>query len=140
MFDPAFIIALIALVAPAPSPDGGVVAFAQTTVRQRVIVRVPRMSAPPPVRWKEAKGPKCVPAGALAGALAQPSGALDLVLLGGQRVRAKLKRRCRSINFYSGLYVRPGPDGMVCADRDAVRVRSGERCEIDDFKLLTPLP
>ena len=63
---------------------------------------------------------------------------VDLVLTGGKRIRAKLGKDCRPLGFYQGFYLRPTQDGMICADRDAIKVRSGASCPIDDFKLLVP--
>lgn len=116
---------------------GEAVLLAQLTYRQQVIIRIPSHRAPPaPVRWREKKGPKCIPADALAGAQISPDG-VDLLLRGGQRVRARLGR-CPPLDYYSGFYIRPGADGRVCEDRDAIRVRSGGSCEIDDFRSLVP--
>lgn len=113
------------------------VLLAQLTIRQQIIIRVPTRPPPTdPVEWKENNGPKCVPASALAGALVSKRG-VDLLLRGGRRVRARLDR-CPPLDYYSGFYVRPGPDGRVCADRDTIRVRSGGSCEIDAFRLLVP--
>ena len=138
---------LVTLAALAAAPLGAQATWptgerlARLTVQQRVVIRVPRMPvaalpAPVPVVWKEKKGPKCVPARGLAGALISPPKQVDLVLVGGKRVRAKLDGDCRPLDFYSGFYVRPSRDGMICADRDAIRVRSGASCRIDEFKLL----
>lgn len=140
--------ALLALAAPLALAAGEEprVQLAQVTIHERIIIRIPRMSVArippgrlpiaPPIVWKEQKGPKCVAAMDLAAAMVAAPAVIDLVLIGGQRVRAKLDRDCRSIDFYAGLYIRPGSDGMVCADRDVIRVRSGGSCAIDTFKLL----
>jgi len=118
---------------------GEPVLLAQLTVRQQVIIRVPaRPARVEPMRWREKGGPKCIPAGALAGAQVSREG-VDLLLKGGARVRAKLQR-CPPLDYYSGFYIRPGLDGLVCQDRDTIRVRSGGSCEIDVFKSLVPRP
>lgn len=132
---------LIALAAPALAASGDPWEFAQLTIRQRVIVRVPRMAPlppPKPIRWVEKKGPKCIPAADLAGALVTERDKLDLVLRGGKRVRAQLEDDCHGLDFYRGFYLKPAADGMVCADRDAVRARSGAKCPIDKFRSLEP--
>lgn len=113
------------------------VLLAQLTVRQQIIIRVPTRQRPaPPMQWQEKNGPKCIPAGGLAGAQISREG-VDLLLKGGARVRAKLSR-CPPLDYYSGFYIRPGLDGRVCQDRDTIRVRSGGSCEIDRFRLLVP--
>ena len=134
---------LLATEAPAQRPSR--VVMAQLTIHERITIRVPRMSMPgrvpltTPTVWKESKGPKCIAAASLAGAMVSASAQIDLVVQGGQRIRAKLGRQCRSVDFYSNFYIRPGSDGQVCADRDTIRVRSGASCEIDSFKLLKPV-
>ena len=129
----------VAAVADAPVDQ---VELAQLTIRERIVIRVPMASraapaaAPAPIRYKEKKGPRCIPAQTMAGALISAPNQVDLVLIGGKRVRAKLDGDCKPLDFYSGFYVRPAKDGMICADRDAIRVRSGAACEIDQFRLL----
>ena len=113
----------------------------QVTIHERIVIRVPRSVAPyspspPPTGWRERKGPKCLATGDIAAAAIAAPAAVDLLLIDGRRVRARLDRECRSADFYSGLYIRPGADGRICADRDAIRVRSGAACAIDDFRLL----
>lgn len=142
---PALLLALAAPAAAVPGQDwSGPVEFAQMTIRERIIVRVPRMpvapprTAAPPVTWKEKGGPKCIAVGSLAGALVTQPDAVDLVLIGGQRLRAKLDGDCRPLDFYSGFYLKPSADGKVCADRDAIRARSGATCPISKFRSLKP--
>jgi hypothetical protein len=132
---------LVLALAPmlADRPD---VVLAQLTVRERIVVRVRRMPAAPvprkPVAWKERKGPRCISPGDLAGVLITKPGAVDMVMYGGKWLRAKLDGECRSLDFYSGIYLKPGTDGQVCADRDVIRARSGANCGIATFKLLQP--
>ena len=121
--------------------------WAQLTVRERIVIRVPRLDpragrdapAPPvPVKWKEEKGPKCVPIAALRGAAFGGDDGVDFVLAGNRRVRAKLEDDCPALDFYSGFYLKPTADGQMCADRDAIRSRSGAVCPIDRFRTLAP--
>ncbi len=127
---------IVALLLAGGSGNEGVL-LAQLSVRQQIIIRVPARQPPPDrIDWKEKNGPKCIPAGALAGALISRQG-VDLLLRGGRRVRARLSR-CPPLDYYSGFYIRPGLDGRVCEDRDTIRVRSGGSCEIDRFRLLVP--
>jgi len=135
----------LALAAAAPAQRPSRVVVTQLTIHERITIRVPRMNVPgrvaltAPTVWKESKGPKCIAAASLAGAMVSAPATIDLVVQGGQRIRAKLGRQCRSVDFYSNFYIRPGSDGQVCADRDTIRVRSGASCEIDSFKLLKPV-
>lgn len=114
--------------------------YAQLVIRERVVIRVPRAAPRPatPIRWKERKGPRCIPAQQLAGALPADEGAVDIVLTGGKRVRARLVRACRQLDYYSSFYIRPGIDGEICAGRDPIRTRAGRTCEIERFRTLVP--
>lgn len=119
-------------------------AVAQVTVRQQIIVRVPRgpqqrvEASSPGMRWREVGGPRCIPANRIAGAL--PRGAaVDLVLSDRRRVRARFGQRCGGLDYYRGLYLTPHRDGQVCAGRDAVRSRMGGLCGITEFRLLQPV-
>lgn len=118
--------------------------FQSVTIQQQVIVRVPRLPSGPtqatalkPATWTEGKkGPKCIALASLAGALITQPRSVDLVQLGGARVRAKIDKRCPALDYYSGFYLRPTPDGQICAGRDPVRTRAGRACEIDRFRTL----
>lgn len=118
------------------------VRYAQMSVRERIVIRIPRLSAPSrrhreaPIEWDEKKAPKCVPANVLASAIISPDGDVDLIATDGRRLRAKLDDDCPTLNFYSGFYVKRSKDGMVCARRDALRSRSGGLCEIARFRTL----
>ncbi len=124
-----------ALASPVAAED---VQLAQLTIHERIVVRVQKMApvaAPKPVQWRERKGPKCVAPGDLAGVLVS-EGNLDMVMFGGKWLRAKLDGQCKTLDFYSGIYLKPGSDGQVCAARDTVRARSGAGCRISAFRML----
>lgn len=137
---PTALFALAAAAAADPRPPS-VVRIQQMTIHERIVIRVPRVAeAPaPPVplsAWKEKKGPKCLAPGQFAGAMISGPGLVDIMLDDGRRMRAKLDRACRSLDYYPGFYIKPGMDGQVCAERDSLRVRSGAACGIAQFKLL----
>lgn len=126
---------------PGPPPVQGFV------FHQQVIIRVTPMPRPGGTRmtsnsqaieWHESGGPRCIPVRAILGAAQITQDSIDLVLRDASRVRARLERRCPAMDYYFGVYVRPNPDGMLCADRDAFRARSGGTCEIERFRLLRP--
>jgi len=128
-------------VAAAPrTADTPPLQFAQVIIRERVIVRVPTrpMRDPPAMRWKEKAGPKCMPLQGIAGAALIDSETVDFIVQGGPRLRAKLESSCPALDYYNGFYLRPGDDGMICADRDAIHARSGGECEITRFRKLVP--
>lgn len=136
------IVPLSALLVLAIAPGAGPAAadsgyqVAQLLFRQQVLVRIQRPVAVKPIEWTEKKGPKCVAADNLAGVLISRPDAVDLVMEGGKRIRARLDDDCPALNFYGGFYVRPNDDGKLCAGRDAIRARSGRMCRIDSFKKL----
>ncbi len=153
MIHPSIPFILLALAAPAaaalsdaPAPDMDGVQFAQFSIHQRIIVRVPRMVPRPtgptsraqvaPLAWKERKGPKCVAVGDIAGAIIGPPGSVDMLMDNGTRLRARLDGDCKPLDYYPGFYLKPAADGLICRDRDVIRMRSGASCEIDDFKSL----
>lgn len=141
------ILALILLaLAPGPSVDESridKVAVAQMTFQQRIIIRIPRLpftrkpvETDQPVQWSEKKGPKCVAMADLVGAAISAPDSIDLMIDDGSRIRARLDDDCPPLDYYSGYYLKPTQDGMVCADRDAIRSRSGGSCPIEEFKRL----
>jgi hypothetical protein len=139
---------MLAAILGAPEGDAAPepVQYAQVTVRQQIIIRVParplRGKATPgkPIEWEEKKGPKCVPARAIAGATLLGRNSVDLILRDNSRVRAKLQDSCPALDYYHGFYMAPTEDGMICADRDVIRSRMGGQCEIERFRSLRPVP
>lgn len=122
--------------------DGAVRTVQGWSILERVVVRVPRMSPAAraqvaPIEWKEKKAPKCLKLAEVGAATIAAPASIDLLMSDGRRVRARLDGDCRSADFYSGFYVRPGKDGKLCAERDSIRMRSGAACAIDRFRLLT---
>jgi len=129
-----------------PRPDDGRIEMAQLTIEQRVIIRVPLIAPPvqrarpappvPPLKWKEKDGPKCLQMKQIRSATIPSSDSIDLLLADGQRMRARMEKRCSTFGFYSGFYMKPSEDGRLCAGRDLVLARGGMDCEIRAFKRL----
>jgi len=136
--------ALLALVlglsASAPAAEPREVQYAQMTVRGQLIVRVPRVRQPTAaaslLQWKESKGPRCLPARAIARAALLSENSVDLILRDRSRIRAKLDTSCPELDYYYGFYITPNADGQVCADRDVIRSRVGGQCGIERFRAL----
>ncbi len=133
----------LAAVPGEPSPANPI-QFAQVTIREQILIRVPARArglpnrpASSPIEWKESRGPKCVPMRMIAGATFLGQNSFDLVLRDRSRVRARLEKRCPALDYYYGFYIRPNADGQICADRDIIRSRVGGQCEIEKFRLLT---
>lgn len=127
-----------------PLPPG--TQWAQLSIRERIVIRIPEMRVPPPPpaaappAWIEGggKGEKCMPADDIEGALIRGPDRVDLVMADGRRARALLDRDCPALDYYLGFYIRPTRDGLVCAGRDAIRSRSGASCPIRAFRRLEP--
>lgn len=142
---PALLLALAPLLVAADdaSPLAGV-EFAQVTIRERILIRVRpqrpvvldsagRVAKVEPV-WSERRAQKCVAAHDLAGAAVSRGGDVDLMMVDGNRLRAKLAKDCPAIDFYGGFTLKPNRDGRICGGRDVLRARSGASCPIARFR------
>ncbi len=90
-----------------------------------------------PIVWKEHKGPKCLKLDQLGGAAITQPDSVDLVLRGGQHMRAQIESSCPARDyFYSGFYLAPTADGQVCVGRDVFHSRIGGDCVITKFRKL----
>lgn len=111
-------------------------------IEQHMVIRIRTFAAPEapkPVVWKEHRGPKCVRLDSLGGAAVTQPNSVDLVLRGGQHIRAQLESPCAAQDyFYAGFYVVPSTDGQMCAGRDLIHARIGGDCMISRFRKLVP--
>jgi hypothetical protein len=126
---------------PAPGFEG------QMLFHQHIVIRIPRMPAPQPMampaprampEFHEKDGPKCVASADLVAATIPDDDRIDVMMRGGERLRIRLDKKCRSLDYYTGFYVTAGHDGRVCAHRDSIRTRSGDECGIARFRRLIP--
>lgn len=135
----ALLVAAPALVSAQEVPPLHGTQFAQVTIRERIMIRVrPRRAAPigaAPV-WSERGARRCIPVRMLAGGAVSEGGDVDLMMVDGSRLRAKLGEDCPALAFYSGFYLRPAADGRICGKRDVLRARSGAACPILRFRKL----
>ena len=130
-----------AAIPPRPEPRDEGVEMAQLSFHSRVVVRVEtqRVIAMPLRRaYREKKGPKCVDPSDILGAAVLAPGSVDLVMRGGDRVRARFAASCPALDYYSGFYIAPSGDAKICAGRDVVRDRAGGECPIARFRALSP--
>ena len=138
--------ALVLLTGASPdsTPPPPPLEFAQVTIRQQVIVRVPRggqrrvEASARPTQWREGAGPRCIQVRQIAGAM-PAAASVDFLLQDRRRVRAHLGKRCAGLDYYSGVYLAANPGGQICADRDVVRSRMGGQCGISEFRSLQPV-
>lgn len=114
----------------------GVIVSGQVTVRVRTRAPVPDAR----IVWREKRGPKCISASSIAAAALVRRDRVDIILRDNRRLRVRLESSCPALDFYSGFYLKPNPDGRICADRDVIRSRMGGQCGIDTFRTLEPIP
>jgi hypothetical protein len=88
------------------------------------------------IRWEEHRGPRCIAWAQIAGVGLLSQDSVDLVFRDNTRIRARLARHCPALDYYNGFYMAATPDGLICADRDTIRARTGGQCQIDRFRSL----
>jgi hypothetical protein len=136
--------ALIARGVGSPAPPGGeqhyVIHVPRITVTTTTVVttRNRAAAAPLPPPMVERKADDCLRMQRIVAFAVTQRDSVDLMLNDGTRMRAKLGSNCPTLDFYSGFYVRPNPDGKMCVNRDSIRSRSGGSCAIQAFKTLVP--
>lgn len=137
---------------PDPAPLPASTQWAQLTIEQRVIIRIPtvrgeqrsslmREGAAPPLPapvLKEVKGPKCLQLNRVRGAVINPTSGVTMLTVPRERFRTHFGRACRAADFYAGFYIEPNKDGAICAGRDTLHARNGSTCEIVKFSRLVP--
>jgi len=129
---------------PRPAPPQQAPRVGGVMMRHQIIIRVPTgarrvaTAAPSLIRWRERRGPRCIPASQIVGATLLSQSSVDLILRDNSRLRARLESRCPALDYYRGFYVNATADGRICADRDSVRSRAGGECQIDAFRTLSP--
>lgn len=128
--------AAIGLAVVQPGAPGAV---SRLVTQDELILRVPVQPRPamPRFNWKEHKGPKCIPVGAIRRALLSGPAQVDFILGNGARVRAKFDKGCPALDFYGNFYLEPR-GRQLCAERDAIHSRMGGSCAIERFRLLEP--
>ena len=118
--------------------DSGPPAVRSLYVQDQMVIRVPVRPLPPTqFEWVERKGPRCLPAGLIRGALLTGPDHVDFVLPQKQRVRATFDDDCPALDFYDGFYLKTD-DEQLCAGRDSVHSRMGRSCRIERFRHLVP--
>ena len=114
----------------------------RVVVQDQLIISIPVRPRPKMSQrfdWKEEKGPKCVRAERIAGAMLSGPSSIDFVLRDRSRVRALMDDECPALDFYRGFYLQPD-DERICAKRETIRSRIGGTCRIERFRTLVPQP
>jgi hypothetical protein len=121
------------------SADVPQVSVQRMVIEQEWILRVPvrpqRISQR--FEWVESKGPKCVPASDIRGAMLSGTNHVDFLMSDRRRMRATFDDDCPALDFYGGFYLTT-EDHRVCVRRDSVRSRIGGSCRIERFRKLKP--
>lgn len=118
--------------------DSNPPAVRRVMVQDQLIIKVPVRPLPPAeFDWVERKGPRCLPASVIRGALLTGPDHVDLMLPQRQRIRATFDGDCPALDFYGGFYLKT-EDQQVCAGRDSVHSRMGGSCRIERFGHLVP--
>jgi hypothetical protein len=108
----------------------------RVVIQDEVIIRIPVRPRPARrVEWLEKKGPKCVNADRIAGAMLSGPSSIDFMLRDRSRVRAMMNSNCPALDFYDGFYLQPD-DERICAKRETIRSRVGASCRIERFRTL----
>lgn len=127
--------ALLGIAAQAPRGDQVV---RRVTVHDELILKIPvRPRARQRLEWSEKKGPKCLDANRIAGALLSGPSSIDFILRDRRRVRAVMDDECPALDFYRGFYLQP-EDERICAKRESIQNRVGASCRIERFRMLVP--
>ena len=127
--------ALFGTAAQAPTEEQEV---RRVVIHDEVILRIPiRPRLSPPIEWVEHKGPKCLPASLIAGAILSGPSSIDFIMRNRQRVRAVMDSDCPALDFYGRFYLQPD-DEYICAKRETIHSRVGGSCRIEKFRTLIP--
>ncbi|WP_170304737.1 hypothetical protein [Croceicoccus estronivorus] len=121
----------------------------QVRIQQRVIIRIaPRQPTMPSdmlsalpqgeitPHYEERKFGKCVPVKGIAGVQVNGSNRLLLFLRDRRILSATLDKSCRARDFYSGFYIEPNEDGLLCSGRDQLHSRAGTNCNLGKLRRL----
>jgi hypothetical protein len=127
--------ALLGLVGQSPRDEQVV---RRMVVRDEIILRIPVRRRPSPaIEWKERKGPRCLDADRIVGAMLSGPSSIDFLMRDRQRIRAQMDSECPALDYYGRFYLIPDDD-RICAKREFVRSRVGGRCRNERFRKLEP--
>jgi hypothetical protein len=113
-------------------------AVRRVVINEELIISIPiRPRQLQRIDWVEKKGPKCIPAERIAGAMWSGPTSIDFVLRDRSRIRAVMDDECPALDFYKGFYLQPD-DARICAKRETIRSRVGGTCRIERFRHLVP--
>lgn len=121
----------------------------QIRIEQRLTIRIaprgPRRdmlaaipSGPITERFVERRSVRCLSVTGIAGVQVAGDDRLVLFMRDQRLIGANLEKACSARDFYSGFYLEPTSDGMLCAGRDMLHSRSGTNCALSRLHELVP--
>ena len=87
-------------------------------------------------RFVERAMGKCIPMKSILAVQSAPNNRLVLYMRDQRIISASLEKACRARDYYSGFYVEPSKDGMLCIDRDRLLSRTGAKCQLSGMRRL----
>lgn len=120
----------------------------QVRIEQRVTIRIaplansPRQSMVPELPrvslndLEERDAGKCVALRSIRAVQSSSNNRLLLYMRDRKVMSLRMKKSCRAQDFYSGFYVEPRADGLLCVERDTLRSRTGSNCEVSEINRL----
>lgn len=95
------------------------------------MVPQPRSS---PIRFRERKAGKCMPALGISAVQPLTDGRLMFYMRDHRMLAAGLEKACSARDFYLGFYMSKTPDGQLCVGRDQIHSRAGTTCKLKDVR------
>ncbi len=92
-----------------------------------------------PVRMRERKTGKCLPAMGIAAVQPITDGRLMFYMRDRRMLAAGLEKACSARDFYLGFYMSKTADGQLCVGRDAIHSRAGTTCKLKDMREYVPV-
>lgn len=120
---------------PPAGPPPRTIFFESRTII--VTVRPPPTSAAEADQMLNKAGPRCVRADRITEATMLDPRAVLLRLRSGDLLKITLAQDCPVLGYYGGFYVSRQAD-MLCAGRDFLLARSGQRCAISEIARARP--
>ncbi len=110
--------------------------IAPASPRRDMLAAIP--SGPMVERFVERRSVRCLPVAGIGGVQIGGDDRLVLFMRDQRLVGANLEKACSARDFYSGFYLEPTSDGMLCAGRDTLHSRSGMTCAVSRLHELVP--
>lgn len=118
----------------------------QVRIAQRVVIRIApqgtvnqiivRENSSVRPKFKERKTGDCLSLGGIEGVRVNSDHRLLLFMRDHRLIGANMDESCQARHFETGFYVDRSSDGLLCANRDMLRSRSGASCSVSRLREL----